>query len=510
MSSALPPSPVSTPRPDDAGAPSPERGDRRPVPALLDATSAEALADQLDLARTLITDTFASAARPFSGTTPRDGRRAVGAIDLDAPLRDTAAALDEVRDLYLEHAVFFHHPHYQAHLNCPVAIPAVVADVIATAVNSSMDTWDQSGPATHMERRLVEWTAERIGLGPRADGIFTSGGTQSNLQALLLARGEALASGADLADLRIVTTGHAHFSSRKSAMVLGLGEDAVVSIATDPVGRMDPADLDTVLVALRGEGLHPMAVVATAGTTDLGSIDPLPSIARACRRHGVWLHVDAAYGGGLLASRRRRHLLTGIERADSVTVDFHKTFFQPVASSALIVADAATLGHVTHHAAYLNPQRDVLEEIPNQVDKSLQTTRRFDALKLWMTLRVLGPDRLGELFDTVIDLAADVRDALEGDPDFAVVTGTDLSTVLFRFEESGVAADVLDEVNKTARDLLFRSGLGAVARTVLGGRTWLKLTLLNPATTLGDVDHVLDLVRGHARASLAAHEAGAA
>ncbi|MDT9595054.1 aspartate aminotransferase family protein [Nocardioides zeae] len=476
---------------------------RRPVAALLDRSSVDDLVEQLDAARDVLAGAFARTTQPLSGISPEAAAAGVAAVDLDRPLDGVGDVLDEVRRVYLDHAVWFHHPRYQAHLNCPVALPAVLGDVIAVAVNSSLDTWDQSGPATHMERHLLAWTAGRLGLPASADGIFTTGGTQSNLHALLLARGEALAAGADPARLRIVTSSDAHFSSRKAAMVLGLGEDAVVETAVDAAGRMDVEDLDAVLARLRTEGLVPMAVVATAGTTDRGCIDPLSSVARACRRHEVWLHVDAAYGGGLVTSRRRRHLLTGVERADSVTVDFHKTFFQPVACSAVLVADRATLRHVTHHAAYLNPSSDVAEDIPNQVDKSLQTTRRFDALKLWTTLRTLGPDRVGELLDTVIDLAAEVRGDLVGDPDFRVVTEGDLSTVLFRFVESDVDDERLDAVNEQARRRLYATGLGAVARTRLGGRTWLKLTLLNPATTLADVQQVLDLVRGHARAALA-------
>ncbi|MDN7120783.1 aminotransferase class V-fold PLP-dependent enzyme [Nocardioides sp. ChNu-153] len=483
--------------------PSPGVDRQRPLAALLDATSADDLGTQLDATRDLLARAFGSVRQPLSGVSPTEAAALVAEVDLDAPLASTAEVLEEVRRVYLDHAVWFHHPHYQAHLNCPVALPAVIGDVIAVAVNSSLDTWDQSGTATHMERHLLAWTARRIGLPRDADGIFTTGGTQSNLQALLLARGEALAGGADLADLRIVASANAHFSSRKAAMVLGLGEDAVVHTDVDAQGRLDVEDLDRVLTRLRAEGRTVMAVVATAGTTDLGCIDPLASVARACRRHGVWFHVDAAYGGGLVTSRRRRHLLTGIERADSVTVDFHKTFFQPVACSAVLVADRRTLRHVTHHAAYLNPASDVVDEIPNQVDKSLQTTRRFDALKLWTTLRALGPDRIGELLDTVIDLAARVREDLVGDPDFRVVPDGDLSTVLFRFVESDVDDDVLDVVNESARGRLYATGLGAVARTRYDGRTWLKLTLLNPATTLADVQQVLDLVRGHARAALA-------
>src|SRR5690606_1127521 len=167
--------------------------------------------------------------------------------------------------------------------------------------------------------------------------------------------------------------------------------------------------------------------------------DPLDPIAEACSEAGAWLHVDAAYGGGLILSRRRRPLLDGIERADSVTVDFHKTFFQPVSSSAVIVRRPADLAATAWHADYLNP---AAEAEPNQVDKSLQTTRRFDALKLWTTLRSLGADRLGEMVDAVCDLAAEVHSLLERDRDFTVLGPTDLSTVLFRFQPAHVPDEV--------------------------------------------------------------------
>ena len=192
--------------------------------------------------------------------------------------------------------------------------------------------------------------------------------------------------------------------------------------------RMRPDALRAQLAACRAAGEVPMAVVATAGTTDFGSIDPLEPIADACAEAGVWLHVDAAYGGGLLVSRRRE-ALAGLERADSVTVDFHKAFFQPISSSAVVVRDGATLRHVTHHADYLNPERAT---VPNQVDKSLQTTRRFDALKLWLTLRILGAEAVGALFDGVIDLAASAYELLDADPRFEVVTRPELSTLVFR------------------------------------------------------------------------------
>lgn len=443
--------------------------------------------------------------RPFTGVTPDELAPLVGGIELDQPLGDHTTALDELDELWLRDAVWFHHPRSLAHLNCPVAIPALLGEAMLTAVNPSLDTWDQSAGATFIERRLIDWTAARIGLGATADGIFTSGGTQSNLHALLLAREEAVAHAADADDratllprLRILTSAAGHFSVQKAAKLLGLAPDAVITVETDAARRMCPPALDRELERCQRADLPVMAVVATAGTTDFGTIDPLPEIAGRCATAGVWLHVDAAYGCGLLVSPTRRHLLDGIERADSVTVDYHKSFFQPVSSSALLVRDRQVLRHATYHADYLNPARAVAERIPNQVDKSLQTTRRFDALKLWLTLRVMGPDAIGALFDEVCHRAVDAWALADADPRFEVVARSPLSTVVFRWCPAGTDAALADEANRHARAQLAASGAAMVAGTMVDGRAHLKFTLLNPATTSADVTLVLDLIAEHA------------
>jgi L-2,4-diaminobutyrate decarboxylase len=433
----------------------------------------------------------------------------VADVDLDGPGVGDAAALTEADSLYAGNAVWFHHPSYLAHLNCPVVLPAVAAEAMLAAINTSVDTYDQSLVATLMEQRLAHWTAERIGFRS-GDGVFTSGGTQSNLQALFLARSRAERAADEdravlLPRLRVLATEAAHFSVARSARLLGLGEDAVVAVPADAAGRMDAAALRETLSILEAAGALPMAMVATAGTTDRGLIDPLPEIADAARDRDAWLHVDAAYGGGLLLSRTRRHLLDGIEHADSVTVDYHKTCFQPVSSSALIVRERADLAATAHHADYLNPAAEAASEDaePNQVDKSLQTTRRFDALKLWTTLRSLGPDAIGDMVDACCDLAAEVRELLAEDPDLHVLGTTDLSTVIFRFRPEGLDDARTDALQPLIRRILFHSGRAMVARTTVDGTSWLKLTLLNPDTTLLDVAAVLDLVRATGRGLLA-------
>jgi L-2,4-diaminobutyrate decarboxylase len=450
-------------------------------------------------ASALLADRVKAVRQPYSGAAVAELQEQVDAVDLDRPLGDTGAALHEVARLYLDNAVWFHEPTYVAHLNCPVAIPALSAEVLISAVNSSVDTWDQSTAGTLIERRLIDWTAGRIGFGPGADGIFTSGGTQSNLQALLLAREETLASLDDrsaIPKLRIFATTESHFSVSKSAGILGMAADAVVGVATDGTGRMDTVALAAAIEDVRRDGGVPMAVVATAGTTDLGRIDPVAEIAAVCESQGIWFHVDAAYGCGLLVSQRRRHLLDGIERADSVTVDYHKSYFQPVSSSAIVVRRGETMRRIAVHADYLNPRTAA---VPNQVDKSLQTTRRFDALKLWMTLRTMGAEQIGDMFDAVVDRAHEAYLLIGDDADFEAAAAPTLSTVLFRYRPAGMDVATCDELMPRLRQRLFYGGRAIVAGTTVGGHYWLKFTLLNPNTTMGNLRDVLDLIRGIGR-----------
>ncbi|WP_345788945.1 pyridoxal phosphate-dependent decarboxylase family protein [Brevibacterium sediminis] len=516
------------PHPDAAGTFS-DRGAH--TDALLGAHSADEYTSLMHDVVDILGDRFRTTERAASAKDRSGLQAAVDAVDLDTAGVGNAEALREVDALYADNAVWFHHPSYVAHLNCPVAVPAVAAEAMLAAINTSVDTYDQSEVATLMERRLIDWTCGHLGFAG-GDGIFTSGGTQSNLQALFLAREDVLAEAAGhveaddaesrrggpdlgapnrrdlLSRLRILATDQAHFSVSRAAFLLGLDAEAVVTVPTDRSGRMDAEALNASLLAIEANDQIPMAVVATAGTTDLGVIDPLETIAEVCESANVWLHVDAAYGGGLLWAPQRAHLLDGISRATSVTIDFHKTFFQPVSSSALLIRDASLFAPTIHHHDYLNPEAEAQEADaePNQVDKSLQTTRRFDALKLWTTLRARGAGEIGSMLDTVCDLATDVRALLEDQADFEVLGASDLSTVLFRFTPETADQATCDELVPLIRRVLFRSGRAAIARTVIDGTPWLKLTLLNPDTRIDDVTAVLDLVRATGHGILAGRD----
>lgn len=411
-------------------------------------------------------------------------------------------ALAEAGERILAGSVNVWHPACAAHLHCPPLVATLAAEVMISAANQSMDSWDQSPAATFAEQRLVRWLAGLFGYGPAAGGTFTSGGTQSNLMGLLLARNryarenfgwDVQRSGLppEAGRMRILCSEAAHFTVIQSAAVLGLGERAVVTVPTDEEFRLDPQALDRRLEELRGENLLPVALVGTVGTTDFGSIDPLPELARRAREHGMWLHVDAAYGGALALSDRYRRKLAGIEEADSITVDFHKLFYQPISCGAFLLRESDGLEMIRQHAEYLNPEEDDHSGVPNLVTSSLQTTRRFDALKLLITLRALGRRELAGMVESTVELANRVAEEVSSNPDLEMLNRPEINSIVLRYRPRCKGpAPLCDEINDHIRERLLSGGEAVVARTRIRERLYLKLTLLNPRSTLEEIARV--------------------
>lgn len=444
--------------------------------------------------------------QPFSGVTPKELRRQFENINLNDFPQSYEAVFEEVKNLYTRHAVAFHHPKYVAHLNCPVVIPAVAAEMLISSINSSLDTWDQSAGGTLMEQKLIEWTCNEIGYCKNSDGIFTSGGSQSNLMGMLLARDNfsikhfnhnikknGLPENAHR--FRIFVSEAAHFSIQKSASILGLGEQAIVKVKTDRSFKMNSILLEDAVKKEIENGNIPIAVVATAGTTDFGNIDPVAHISAIAKKYQMWFHVDAAYGCALLLTEKYRHLIKGIEEADSVTVDYHKSFFQPVSSSGFLVKDRKYFGLITHYADYLNPKDHDEDEIPNQVNKSIQTTRRFDALKLWFTLRIIGKKGLGNYIERIISTAKEAVVILENDPHFELLNRSDISALVFRYSADPFKTFNLSRINTYIKSQLYRNGNALVAGTKVNGHFYLKFTILNPLTTIEDIKSILITIK---------------
>lgn len=465
--------------------------------------------EAMDQAKQLVLKFLNEQQKPFSGIAPNKLAEHFKKVDFDIPLKEYKALFEEVDELYVRHATAFHLPQYIAHLNCPVVIPALAAEVLVSAINSSQDTYDQSAGGTFMERQLINWTAKQIGFGEEADGVFTGGGSQSNLMGLLLARDHFALKryGHNIKQegnplvahrFRVFVSDKAHFSNQKNASLLGLGEQGVVKVATDQRFRMSLAALEDAIQAEIELGNIPIAIVATAGTTDFGNVDPLEGIVEIADRFGLWLHVDAAYGCGLLLTDKHKHLLNGLEHAHSVTIDYHKSFFQPISSSAFIVRHKKLLEIVRHHADYLNPEEQDYEEYPAQINKSItQSTRRFDALKLWFTLRLMGRQKLGGYMDAIIETSRQTAELIGADSDFELLGNSDISILVFRYAPAHTAETNLCVLNQYIKKQLFHAGEVLLASTKVNGKFYLKFTIFNPLTTLDDIRFMLNTIKTH-------------
>jgi L-2,4-diaminobutyrate decarboxylase len=416
-------------------------------------------------------------------------------------------ALKEIKELYLDHAIVFHNTSYVAHLNCPVLIPALVGELIANAVNTAIETWDQSTSATLIEQEMINWICGEFKLPKSSDGVFTNGGTQSNFMALLMARDHYAYQNYGInikengftdivSKFRFFCSDKSHFSIQKNAALLGMGYQSVIKVQTDANYKMDT---EALLLAIEKEkqlGNIPIAVVATTGTTDFGSFDPVETISKIAKDYNMWLHVDGAYGGCFVLTNTHKHLLEGVKYADSVTIDFHKTLFQPVSSSAFLVGDKSNFKYVSHYADYLNPVETKDDEYQNLIVKSIQTTRRFDALKLWFTLKMTGTKILAEYLETVHYRAKEVYALLKKDTSFETVHNPELSTIVFRYKAEGITDNKIhDTINLYIKNCLFKSGEASVASTKLNGNIHLKFTLLNPKITTENLQHIIMLMK---------------
>ncbi|RYJ07713.1 aspartate aminotransferase family protein [Halogeometricum borinquense] len=465
----------------------------------------------IDRCRDAVLSAVGEADRPYSGSTYAEHRERLTQDTIPESGREIDEVIEDLATDVLEESVYPSDEACSAHLQCPPMVPSLAAEVVLSALNQSMDSFDQAPAATVLEEQVIDDLTSLFGLGDGADGVFTSGGTQSNLQGLLLAREHYVAEVFDRSvrtsglpptaeKMRILTSEDAHFTVAQAAAQLGLGEDAVVTVPTGDAHQMDPDELADELARLKQANCHPFALVGTAGTTDFGSVDPLNDLADLADEHDLWFHVDAALGGALALSETHAGKLDGIERADSLTVDFHKLLYQPISCGVFLLSDGDKFELMGRNAAYLNPKSD---QVSNLVSKSLQTTRRFDALKPYVAFRTLGREGMAALVDRTVTLADRAASLIRSDPGFELSCPPTINIVTFRYtpERDHPARspdEWADRINRRARDRLLASGCGVVARTEVDGCVHLKLTLMNPRTTVADIRELLLTLKGYA------------
>lgn len=416
------------------------------------------------------------------------------------------AVFEKTMELVIKHNISVYHPHCLAHLHCPTFIASLVAEMIITAFNQSMDSFDQAPAATMIEQAFCDELCSIYGFGKESDAVFTSGGTQSNFMGLLLARDhyarkylnwDIQKNGLppEASKFRIICSEYAHFTVVQSASILGLGEQAVIKLQADNFSEETNALQDTIN-NLKKEGLLPIAYVSTAGTTDFGSIGDLSALADCAQNNHLWFHVDAAYGGALIFSETHKHKLAGIEKADSVTVDFHKLFYQPISCGIFMVNNKMSFEYIRLHADYLNPEANEDVGILDLVYKSLQTTRRFDALKPFISLQHVGTKKLGEMIDYTINIANAINHKIAGDSQLELAQFGMLNTVLFRYlPDANSKKSQINLINHQIKNHFLLSGEAIIGQTKIKGETFLKFTLLNPMTQIHEVELLLERIK---------------
>jgi len=436
----------------------------------------------------------------FSGIGPYELREEIASLGfLPEEGRGFEEVLKETERSILPHLLRTWSTKYMPHLHCPVLTESICSELIIACFNDSLDSWDQGPAATELEESMVHGLVKLFGLPEdTADGSFTSGGSQSNISAIIAARDwychkkfgwDVKMNGLppEYSKLRVYTSEISHFSMDKASHILGMGYQAVRKIPVDSKCRIDLKAFEKMLEDDVAAGLYPYCAVATFGTTDFGSIDDAAGMRKLCDRYGMHLHADAAYGSGLIMSEKYRDRISAISLCDSITADFHKMFLLPISCSVILMRDGERLKCFELHADYLNREEDEEDGYINLVGKSMQTTRRFDALKVFMAFQTRGSKGYGRIIDTAVGNASYFYQRISADPEFIAPVEPELSSVVF-------ALDKGDEVNKRVRRALMSEGT-VIGQTVKDGKVMLKFTLLNPNLTTDQIDSIIARIK---------------
>jgi glutamate/tyrosine decarboxylase-like PLP-dependent enzyme len=369
-----------------------------------------------------------------------------------------------------------------------------MADTLATGFNVFSGGWAASPAAAELEIVTMGWLLKIFGFPVKqGGGIFTSGGSMANLTAIVTARN--IKCGDDFSKAVIYLSDQAHSSNIKAIRILGFRKHQIRVIPTDDEFKFSLNKLKNAIAKDRLEGLQPFCLIATAGTTNTGTVDPLLEISKICKNEDIWFHIDGAYGGAAILAKNGNKLLKGISKADSLTVDPHKWFFQPYEMGCLLVRNHKWLsGTFTERPEYLRDIEGNTSEI-NFYDHGVQLTRRFRALKFYMSIKTFGLKEFRKAITYNIELAEAVEGILRKSPRWEVISPATLAIINFRFNPIGrnINEKELDKMNQEISQKVISSQKALLVTTVLNKQVVLRMCLINPRTTLTDVTETLAL-----------------
>jgi len=484
--------------------------------------SDEAMGKLSTKAVALVTDYFArvSDLPVFPDTSGGDMLRRLGS-DLPVEGEPIEKLLNDVRAI-IDGSRHNGHPRFFGYVASPATPPGAFADLIASALNPSVTSWRSGPAATEVERMVVQWLGSLIGYSNNAQGLLTSGGSMANLIALLIAHRAKSAGNPSReglwsaqAPMTIYASDEIHMSIPKAADTLGIGRDQVRLVESDVQFRMNVQSLRQRLESDLKVGLKPFCIAASAGTVNTGAIDPLNEIAQVAKKYDLWLHIDGAYGALGALDERKRRLFAGIERADSVSLDPHKWLYTPVDSGCLLFRDPAVAraAFAANEADYVKVHGHAGDEAFAFWDYGVELSRRFRALKIWLTLRYYGTRRIADAISEDISLGAYMRERVREAEDFELLAPGELSICCFRYVPRELRAKLnaasgddlvrlngeLDQLNTRIMHAVQSGGRAYLSNATVKGKFALRACITNFRTTRGDIDTTLDVVREAAR-----------
>mgnify|MGYP001173045083 FL=1 len=421
-------------------------------------------------------------------------------LDVQLPLQGHGldAVLDDL-DTFIANSVRTHRPEFMNPLWGGLSLPAFAGEVVASLTNNSMYTYELSPLATVIEQTIIQRMSQMVGF-PDGFGTFTTGGSNGNMLGMLCAREHLLSGstkrGFDGRSTVIFVSAEAHYSVLMAANVIGIGHQNIIKVQCDDDGRMRPDRLEEEIAFARKEGMRPLCVVATAATTVRGAYDDLNALAAVAHREGLWLHVDAAWGGSCLFSTEHRRLMDGVEHADSVCWDAHKMMGVPLICSAFLIKDPAVLRRLCDHtnvAHYLFHSDAELDDLGRY---SLQCARRNDALKLWLDWRARGDEGWARLVDRFMADADYLEAGIVAHPSLEMMSSRMWTNVCFRFNGGDGSMD-LNDLNTEIRNRLMREGSYMVSRSNVGENVVIRMVVANHNLTRATLDGLLERVVHH-------------
>lgn len=434
--------------------------------------------------------------RPVWRPVPLEVREAFATSKLPLEGSPIADVYADFRQLIAPYATGNRHPRFLGWVHGGGTPSGMLAEMLAASLNCNTAGREQA--ALYVERAVVRWWAEVFGLGEESSGIVASGTTTATIDAMLVARTRALGAGVrreGLEGAKLVgyTGVNAHLCLGRAFDIIGLGTEALRRIPLTKDGRMDEAELERRIHADRAAGLLPFLLAATAGSVDTGAIDDLARLGELARNHGLWYHVDGAFGALAILSPRHRWLLTGIASADSIVFDFHKWLQVPYGAGLFLTPHRGLhLSTFSDNAAYLERKHaGTADGDPWFSDFGIELSRRFRALAVWFTMREFGLERLGRVVAMNCDLAQSLAERIAALPHFELLSTVTLNIVCARYIEEGATAEELDRINDTLAIRLQLGGEVVPSTTRVDGKLALRFNFTNHRATTDDLDRVI-------------------